>query len=174
MKHLARYIKDRTGEKVENHTRSVNIEKRHQIFLEEHQVNLSLFVRDAIDSMMKGGTMIDESKIEYRIRVTPETSAIEGNILDSGDKVQDFEAEQEIKKQLDAGNVWAWCSVEVIASIDGIPVTGRDYLGHCSYKSEDDFRACEYFGDMKHEAKGELLGMIQDFENKLEELRGGK
>jgi len=171
---LVRYIKDAKGDKVENKTRSVNITATQSAFIEEHNLNLSLFVRDSLDSFMKGSQMIDETKIEYRIRVRPEEIPLQGNVLQSGDKVQDFEAEQDIQRQLDAGNVWAWCSVEVIASIDGIEVDGRDYLGCCSYKSEDDFKACEYFEDMKREARGELLGKIQDFENKLNELRGGK
>jgi hypothetical protein len=45
---------------------------------------------------------------------------------------------------------WAWFCAEVKVSIEGI--SESDFLGACSYSSEEDFRACPYFRDMVEEA----------------------
>lgn len=50
---IGRYIKDKTGTKVENRTRSVNITKPQHEFLEKHGINLSLVTRDAIDALIE-------------------------------------------------------------------------------------------------------------------------
>lgn len=48
---LKDYQKNRF-EKLDSVVQSVNIERRHKVFLETHSVNLSAFVRDALDSLM--------------------------------------------------------------------------------------------------------------------------
>lgn len=50
---LKRYIKDTKGNKVENRVRSINITERQQAFLNEHKINLSLYVRDCIEKLMR-------------------------------------------------------------------------------------------------------------------------
>ena len=56
--------------------------------------------------------------------------------------------------RLDHGDQWAWCSVKVEVRWNGF--RGTDYLGCCSYESEEDFRKSEYYNDMISEALAEL------------------
>lgn len=94
------------------------------------------------------------------IAITVEASAsdlpIEGNAMASGDDAADKRVERWIKKQLDAGNIWAWCEVHVRVTYRGV-LSADAYLGGCSYKSEADFRHDNgYFGDLV----GECLDVI--------------
>lgn len=49
----------------------------------------------------------------------------------------DKRAAKWVRKQLDKGNEWAWCDVEVRLLFHGLEAI--DYLGACSYKSKQDF-----------------------------------
>lgn len=63
--------------------------------------------------------------------------ALEDNIID--DIMQDYEN----------GNDWAWCMVKLTGQYRGFE--GCDYLGCCSYKSEQDFiDNSGYYDDMKN------------------------
>lgn len=98
--------------------------------------------------------------VDFEVLCRPEEMEIEGN---AGDE----EAEQWVKDQLEAGNVWAWCWVEVKAewtSPDGIPFQGSNYLGGCSYRSRRDFMSEEpgsYYPDMRQEAYNELVRAVE-------------
>jgi hypothetical protein len=94
--------------------------------------------------------------IEIEIYTRPEDIEIRGNAIASGDDEADEEYALEIERQLDAGNNWAWCFVEVRATHTPTGLTASAYLGGCSYKDEADFRAGGYFDDMKDEATAEL------------------
>lgn len=48
---LKKYQKNRV-DKLDSIVQSVNIERRHKVFLELNNVNLSAFVRDALDALM--------------------------------------------------------------------------------------------------------------------------
>lgn len=50
---MRRYIKDSKGNKAENRVRSINITEKQQEFLNEHKINLSLYVRDCIEKLMR-------------------------------------------------------------------------------------------------------------------------
>lgn len=50
---LQRYIKSNTGEKVAMHTTSVNLTETQQKFLKSANINLSLFIRDKIDELIR-------------------------------------------------------------------------------------------------------------------------
>ena len=69
-----------------------------------------------------------------------------------------------VKKELEDGNAWAWCCVEVRASWwnrkTGQTYKGSDYLGGCSYRSEADFKQPGYYDDMKKIAYDELVSNI--------------
>lgn len=92
--------------------------------------------------------------VSFAVICHPEDVPVRGH-FDSGDKDQDKELEDEIIARLDKGDDWAWCCVEVRATVDspdGI-FTGSDYLGACSYKNEKDFCTEDgYFPDMKKAA----------------------
>lgn len=107
----------------------------------------------------------DRAKVQYRIEIQPEHIPIEGNAIASGDAEYDAKVEQDIIAQLESGNLWAWCCVRVVAYIEGIDLEGDDYLGACSYKSEEDFKQGGYFEDMCNVARDELLKKIAVIKN---------
>lgn len=84
------------------------------------------------------------------------------------DAETDRETEDEIFRQLDSGNDWAWCNVTVTASFRGFEAS--DHLGACSYASEADFRACDYFADMVRSALIALGDQIQESLDTLDQL----
>lgn len=75
-----------------------------------------------------------------------------------------------VREQLRAGNGWAWFVAEVRATFGGL--TGRDTLGACSYRSEDDFLAPGgYYDDMCTEAINDLAIQIESVGAAVEALR---
>ena len=62
--------------------------------------------------------------------------------------------------QLARGNMWGWCCAHVMAKFttdEGEEIVGDDWLGGCSYLSEEDFKQPGgYYDDMKKEAYAEL------------------
>jgi hypothetical protein len=96
--------------------------------------------------------------VEFDIEVCQDDTPVRGNAMCSGDADVDRAAEDEILADLDDGNVWAWASVKVTARIGSIEAS--DYLGCCSYESEEDFRKCPYYFDMKAEALSALRDKI--------------
>ena len=89
-----------------------------------------------------------------KILIRPEDLQLRGNCLASGDAAEDERAAVEIEGQLDSGNDWAWCAVEVRAEWKGLE--SSDYLGGCSYRNEADFKISGYYDDMKDAALSEL------------------
>lgn len=88
---------------------------------------------------------------------------IEGHFA-TGDDAADRELLGEIRFRLANGDVWAWASVKITATYDG--VTGESgWLGACSYGSERDFRCDGYFEDLRDEA-------IEDLKLKLQRRAG--
>lgn len=102
-------------------------------------------------------------EVQYTLEIEPEEAPIKGHAVASGDDAYDAKVEKSILKQLARGNVWAWCCVQVIASveIDGETFSGSDMLGCCSYKSEAAFKRDGYFKDMKRNALGDLIGALE-------------
>ena len=98
-------------------------------------------------------------KITYRIYCLPEDIPVRGNAIASGADKADQEVEDTILADLERGNEWAWCTVKLTASYGGL--TGVDYLGACSYASEDDFRQDGYYEDMKAAATSDLLAQLK-------------
>lgn len=96
--------------------------------------------------------------VDFEILVHPEDTPVEGN-ASAIDEETDEQIANNIYEQLDNGNIWAWCTVEVKASYKGI--SASDYLGCCSYKDEADFKNDGYYKDMKQIA----------FDNLIEELK---
>ncbi len=103
------------------------------------------------------------------VECEPETLALEGNVLASGNDEEDARAEEDIRTQLNSGNEWAWCYVRVIAAWKGYE--GQDCLGGCSYKSRKDFiEAGDYFPDMVQAAFQNLVTVIESDLDSLGEL----
>lgn len=100
--------------------------------------------------------------IQFKVECLEEHLPIESNLVDSGDKDLDQQEEQKVINDFNSGNPWAWCTIKVTAFIDGCPVKGVDYLGGCSYKSEDDFKKDGYYEDMCQQAKDDLLNQFKN------------
>lgn len=105
---------------------------------------------DKIEALLK-------TEVEYTLRCLPEWESPEGN-FDSGNDAEDAEICRKIREDLDNGNQWAWCTVEVVASWKGI--SARDFLGCCCYASEKQFREDGYFEDMKASAFDSLVKQV--------------
>jgi len=110
--------------------------------------------------------------VTFRIEAEQDSEQVRGNALASGDKDEDRACEDEIIERLDNGDVWAWASVAVRASLDitdpedegaVIEFEGTDYLGACSYADEADFaQQGGYFDDMKSQAVDDLRAAMRD------------
>ncbi len=98
------------------------------------------------------------SQVEFTLECQPEDMQIKGN-ASAIDEDTDNEVEQYIIDELNSGNEWAWCCVKVTASYKGRE--GTDYLGGCSYKSEEDFKKDGYWEDMKKQAFDDLISSLQ-------------
>lgn len=92
--------------------------------------------------------------VEFVLECEPEHIDIRGNLTVSDDPVQDRKDEDKVIHQLNSGNQWAWCCAKMTAKYKGFE--GVDYLGGCSYESEENFRKDGYFEDMKVQALGAL------------------
>ena len=98
-------------------------------------------------------------EVEFTLSCEPEQESIEGN-CSAVDEEVDRETAEWIYDQLDNGNEWAWCQVEVVAHWK--EWSGSSYLGCCSYRSEEEF--CQpggYHDDLKHEALERLNEQVE-------------
>lgn len=102
---------------------------------------------------------LTKDDVKFTIVVEPEDIPIRGNYMVSGDDAADKEAEDEVIKDFNNGNVWAWCTIRVKAHWGSF--SGSDLLGGCSYKDEQDFKDDIYYEDMKKGALEDLNEQIQ-------------
>lgn len=109
---------------------------------------------------MKNITKQDEN-VAIEIIADYETMPLEGNLIDSGDAEFDKRVCEDVRQQLNVGNVWSWCSVEVKVSYKNI-IFSSDYLGCCSYDNEADFKAGAYYSDMVDTCIYDLNKQLQD------------
>ena len=98
-------------------------------------------------------------QVEFETICHSEETQVRGNAMASGDEKADKRAEDRILRQLENGNQWAWCTIEVKASYKGL--TASDFLGCCSYKSQKDFEKDVYYVDMKKQAFDSLIEQIK-------------
>lgn len=104
-------------------------------------------------------------QVEFETLVSEESIPIRGNAIATGNDEEDAKVENDLIDQLERGNIWAWCAVEVRATWRGI--TASDYLGGCSYASQNDFeRGDGYYSDMKQTAYNQLLDKIRALKEK--------
>jgi hypothetical protein len=85
---------------------------------------------------------LTESEVEFTIE-------IESSDIDPRKEFDDAEMSAKVIADMQF-NPWAWCDVKVTARWENW--TGVDYLGACSYESEADFKADDYYSDMKRNA----------------------
>ncbi len=107
---------------------------------------------------------ISPDAVEYALDIEECDIPVQGNVMASGDSQADEEAEAAVLSQLRGGNPWAWCAAVVLAKYrteDGTLYVGRDYLGGCSYESEEAFRQDGYFEDMKDQALDDLVDAME-------------
>jgi hypothetical protein len=94
----------------------------------------------------------------YTVTCEPETTPIEGN-ASAIDPETDRKHADWIRRELAAGNDWAWCTVIVTAELDGFE--GIASLGCCNYLSRRDFERGPYLDDLKTEAREDLIRNIR-------------
>jgi hypothetical protein len=104
----------------------------------------------------------DESDCSFSVRCIYEHAEIRGMCMASGDDKYDEECALKIESDLRAGNEWAWCTIEVECRWGAF--TGKDFLGCCSYESEEGFKTGGYFEDMKREAYIQMMVAIRSLE----------
>lgn len=106
--------------------------------------------------------------VEFSLRREPEDIPFVGN-CSAIDEKTDRRAENWIRRQLEAGNCWAWCYVVITAQWNGFQ--GRASLGGCSYRSEEEFcRRGGYYDDLKAEALEALNEEVERAANALDSL----
>jgi hypothetical protein len=94
--------------------------------------------------------------VEITVFCENEDESIEGS-FSSGDDEADAAYAEEIRADLE-NNAWAWCCIRVNVAYE--EYSEDEYLGCCSYKSEADFRACDYYDSMVNEALERLRGPV--------------
>jgi hypothetical protein len=98
-----------------------------------------------------------ESLVTYEVTIEPEETDYHGN-CSAIDPATDREVEQWIDRELESGNMLAWCWVKVVARLEGYE--GEDSLGGCSYRSRGDIEA-DLIPGMKDEARAVLRNAIE-------------
>jgi len=95
--------------------------------------------------------------------VHQEHAPIRGNAIASGDDEFDREVEDKIINDLENGDEWAWCTVEVRASFHELHASA--FLGCVSTKDEESFKSEGYYEDMVAEATNALADIVGDLQN---------
>lgn len=109
---------------------------------------------------------LNEKDVVYTLEAEFDDLQVRGNCVASGDDEYDKKVEDEIIRRLENEDVWAWASVKVTASWNGIE--GVDYLGGCSYRDEEDFKTPGgYWEDMKAQALEDLKTNIRAMQGKV-------
>lgn len=102
--------------------------------------------------------------VEFSIECLPEDAPIKGN-CSAIDPETDARTEAWIKRELESGNQWAWCTVRVVGTYEGLEAD--DYLGGCSYADEADFKNGGYYDDMRQTVLDALNENLERLEARL-------
>lgn len=102
--------------------------------------------------------------VSFTVSLEEESVEVRGNAMASGDDAANREVENEILTRLDRGDLSAWCSGKVEASIEfnGQTFKGVAYLGCCSYATDaeceksliEDYR-------LDDEARADLIATLE-------------
>jgi hypothetical protein len=105
---------------------------------------------------------MNKEKILSKMHITIEALPEYAHPKEFYDDEQDIKHVCELHKETD----WGWCTVKVTAKWNDIEES--EYLGACSYESEEDFiKNSGYFEDMKREAIACLFATIQKIESDM-------
>src|SRR5690606_453924 len=99
-------------------------------------------------------------EITYEIEVIPEDTSVRGNYMCTEDAAQDKADEDAVLARLDAGEVEAWCTVKVTASVGEF--SHSEYLGCCTLNDTYTKEVCVEEHGMKEEAKASLLAKVNN------------
>lgn len=69
------------------------------------------------------------------------------------------------KERIEDGNEWGWCCVKVTVKCG--PLSADDYLGACSYTSEEEFKTGGYYEDMVDRCVDQLNEQLDELKTKL-------
>lgn len=92
--------------------------------------------------------------IEFKMAAHPEDMPIRGNLIASGDDAEDKRQEDAVIEDLENGNEWAWCVIEVKGEYLGL--SASEFLGGCCYDSEDDAYASGVFDELKEQVAEQI------------------
>ena len=98
----------------------------------------------------------DVATIEFQ--ALEEDTPVRGNAMDGGDGALDKQVEDEIIARLNRCDIYSWFIAKVTARYGFF--SGRDYLGGCSYDSEEQFKISGYYEDMRDAAIADLAQQI--------------
>ena len=110
--------------------------------------------------------------LTYHVHAADEDLPLEGHFVEAGGPENaevNAALERELLGRLDRGDLWAWCTVTVVAKLEhasGFTFLGEATLGACSYENEEQFRADGYFDDMKKEALANLRARLEEAADK--------
>ena len=90
------------------------------------------------------------SEVTFASAIEPDDTDPRGNVMASGDDAVDREAEDDVIRQVNAGNVAAWCGLVVRAEWRGFQ--GVASIWGCSYASEEECLASDYASDLRSDA----------------------
>jgi hypothetical protein len=105
------------------------------------------------------------AQVTFTVQCDPEDLPLVGAFT-SGDPTyaeEEAKLERELLKRSNEGDAWAWCYVTVTATVvvDSHTFVGVASMGGCSYKDEAEFKADDYFSQMKNEAMDDILTRAQ-------------
>lgn len=105
----------------------------------------------------------NKPEVTYQFDIEQEEIQVRGNAMCSGDAKADKEAEDDILRAMDRGEMAAWCCAIVTASIvvEGKTYSGKSTLGCCSYASEAAIEK-DLLTDNTHGLKEDALFDLQD------------
>ena len=124
--------------------------------------------------LSKKAVNIPIEEVYFDVNLAPEMESPEG-MFASGIDEYDKEDVAWVNEQLDQGNEWAWCQLQVIATWEdasGKEYTGKSgWLGACSYEDEKAFVQEGEYDDMKDEAYQDLLIQVEDSDVGMKGIR---
>lgn len=103
---------------------------------------------------------LTESEVQFTLEALDEDSSpIDSFGYDTEEENE--QAAKEIQEDIDSGNPYAWFVAKVTARWNGFHAS--EYLGCCSYKSEEDFKTeSGYYPQMRSEALAALNEQLDD------------